>query len=71
LFLSDAVVMTPIAIAQSNPKTAGQIITMDVMEQKNWWQLEEVTKHCLDNYLEWVAVDCWKVVKSEAWWPRG
>ena len=40
----DAVVMTPIALgqAQSHHKQSPQIVTMDVMEQKNWWQLEEV-----------------------------
>ncbi|CAL1528229.1 unnamed protein product [Lymnaea stagnalis] len=44
--IANAVVMTPIAIAQPNQKQ-NQIVTMDVTEQKNWWQLEEMANNLL------------------------
>ncbi|XP_041354736.1 deformed epidermal autoregulatory factor 1 homolog isoform X2 [Gigantopelta aegis] len=41
LISGDAVVMTPISLGPgSKPGTA--IVTMDVNEQKQWWQLEEI-----------------------------
>ncbi|BFZ09633.1 hypothetical protein BsWGS_12672 [Bradybaena similaris] len=47
LVAGDAVVMTPITLAQGPQKTGSQIITMDVLEQKNWWQLEEMANNLL------------------------
>jgi len=49
LVAGDAVVMTPIALGQAQPhhKQSPQIVTMDVMEQKNWWQLEEMANNLL------------------------
>ena len=39
----DAMVMTPIALGAGGQKPSAPLAAMDVMEQKNWWQLEEVT----------------------------
>ncbi|XP_005092025.1 deformed epidermal autoregulatory factor 1 homolog [Aplysia californica] len=47
LVAGDAVVMTPIALAQPHQQQGAQIVTMDVMEQKNWWQLEEMANNLL------------------------
>uniref|UniRef100_A0A2C9JWG4 SAND domain-containing protein n=1 Tax=Biomphalaria glabrata TaxID=6526 RepID=A0A2C9JWG4_BIOGL len=44
--LSNAVMMTPITLAQTNQKQS-HLVTMDVMEQKNWWQLEEMANNLL------------------------
>ncbi|ESO84869.1 hypothetical protein LOTGIDRAFT_168359 [Lottia gigantea] len=40
----DTVVMTPISLA---PAPKAQVVTMDVTEQKNWWQLEEIANNLL------------------------
>ncbi|XP_046325845.1 deformed epidermal autoregulatory factor 1 homolog isoform X1 [Haliotis rufescens] len=39
----DAVVMTPIAIAPNPKSQTATVVSMDVSEQKQWWQLEEMT----------------------------
>ncbi|KAH9525031.1 Deformed epidermal autoregulatory factor 1 [Bulinus truncatus] len=44
--ITNTVMMTPIALAQANQKQ-NHIVTMDVMEQKNWWQLEEMANNLL------------------------
>lgn len=45
----DAVVMTPISLAQTQnvQKNAVPISAVEVMEQKNWWQLEEMANNLL------------------------
>ncbi|XP_050395024.1 uncharacterized protein LOC126812598 isoform X2 [Patella vulgata] len=44
LVAGDTVVMTPIALA---PAPKATVVTMDVTEQKNWWQLEEISNNLL------------------------
>ncbi|GFO42700.1 deformed epidermal autoregulatory factor 1-like protein [Plakobranchus ocellatus] len=45
----DAVVMTPISLtqAQNAQKNGVPLSAMEVMEQKNWWQLEEMANNLL------------------------
>ncbi|RUS76738.1 hypothetical protein EGW08_015494 [Elysia chlorotica] len=45
----DAVVMTPISLAQAQngSKNGVPLSAMEVMEQKNWWQLEEMANNLL------------------------
>ncbi|KAK7479643.1 hypothetical protein BaRGS_00029109 [Batillaria attramentaria] len=44
----DAVVMTPLALGQQHIQSPGTtVVAMDVMEQKQWWHLEEMANNLL------------------------